>query len=86
MKDDVDIYDKYITNDVYGYTLYTDESGEGEDKPDWTEEDSCWGFYGSNIFESGLADNLPGFEEAFDAGTYKTGRAEKVVRYSYNFS
>ena len=86
MKDDVDIYDKYITNDVYGYTLYADESSEGEDKPDWTEEDSCWGFYGSNIFESGLADNLPGFEEAFDAGTHKTGRAEKVVRYSYNFS
>ena len=86
MKDDVDIYDEYITNDVYGYTLYTDESGEGEDKPDWTEEDSCWGFYGSNIFESGLADNLPGFEGAFDAGTHKTGRAEKVVRYSYNFS
>ena len=79
MESDVDIYNKYITNDVYGYTLYAPESVEDEDGFDLAEKDSCWGFYGSNIFESGMANYLPGFEEAFDAGTYKAVHTEKSV-------
>lgn len=37
LKDDVEIYSKYATGDVYGFIVY-DHNGN--------ETDSCWGFYG----------------------------------------
>ena len=37
LKGEVETYDKYLTGEVYGYTI-TDKDGE--------ELDSCWGYYG----------------------------------------
>ena len=42
---EVEGYDQYLTGDVYGFIL----EGGGQD-------DSCWGFYGSNFIENGLLD------------------------------
>lgn len=49
LKAEVEVYSQYVSGDVYGYTLYVDDE----------EIDSCWGFYGYNPQENGIADNLP---------------------------
>jgi hypothetical protein len=46
---EVDTYDKYIMGEVYGYTLL-DENGN--------IEDSCFGFFGSDIKTNGILDNI----------------------------
>lgn len=45
LQGEVEDYDRYLTGDVYGFIL----EGGGQD-------DSCWGFYGSNFIENGLLD------------------------------
>ena len=84
MKAEVETYDRYLTGDTYGFTLYRAEvPAEGED-PAWEEVESCWGLYGSEIHENGLIDHLP-YAEAIEAGDYKTGQAtEHTVTY-YTF-
>lgn len=49
---EVEIFDQYITGDVYGFKLF--ENGE--------ETDSCWGFFGSDIKTNGILDSV-GIEE-----------------------
>jgi len=50
---DIELYDQYMRGDVYGFILKTKS-------PDGTKnEDSCYGFYGDDIFENGIADHLP---------------------------
>ena len=46
---EVETYDLYLRGEVYGYTLIT-ENGE--------IEDSCWGFFGSDIETNGILDNI----------------------------
>lgn len=43
---EVDVYDCYLRGDVFGFVL----EGGGQD-------DSCWGFYGTNFIENGLLDH-----------------------------
>lgn len=86
MEDDVKVYDQYLAGDVYGFTLYSAEPVEEGDEPDWTEEDSCWGFFGSDIFENGIEDHVgDGFREAFEAGKYEQGRAVEHCATWYSF-
>jgi len=42
-------YDQYLTGDVYFFELLDKRTNE---------EDSCYGFFGSNIFENGMSDYL----------------------------
>lgn len=49
LENEVKIYDQYLTGDVYGFTVI---NKEGE------EEDSCWGFYGSDPNTNGMMDNF----------------------------
>lgn len=39
LQTEVSLYDQYLTNDCYGYIIEKYEDGE------WTQVDSCWGFY-----------------------------------------
>ncbi len=48
LKNEVKTYDQYLTGEVYGFIL-KDENDE--------EIDSCWGFYGDNLKESGILDS-----------------------------
>ena len=50
IKCEVETYKQYIEGDVYWYSLTNKIT---------KEEDSCGGFYGSNIWENGIADYLP---------------------------
>ena len=58
---EIDTYSKYINGDVWGFTL---ESRPTAPCPscnrshDWELEDSCWGFFGSDIEKNGVLDHL----------------------------
>lgn len=80
MQAEVELYDQYLTGDVYGYTLMEETAPD-----EWTEVDSCWGFYGADVLTNGIADNVPGLAEAVASGQYEEGKAERhtVVTYSY---
>lgn len=79
MEAEVALYDQYLTGEVYGFTLYREEDGE------WIEQDSCWGFYGDDVLENGIADNVPGLATAVESDQYETGKAERHVSVSYSF-
>ena len=40
LRNEVKVYDQYLTGDVYGYRITDTETDE--------EVDSCWGYYGSD--------------------------------------
>ena len=85
MEASVKEYDQYLTGDAYGYTLYVEENGENG-SPKWTEIDSCWGFFGSDILESGLAENVDhGLLEAIEEGRYEVGEAVLKTASWYEF-
>ena len=79
MRADVKIYDQYLTGEVYGYTLYEQKDAE------WDEIESSWGFYGSEINESGLVENLPGAAEALERDQCEFGQAQKRTVTTYIF-
>ncbi len=87
MEAEVSEYDQYLTGDVYGFTLYSaDPVGDDDESLDWSEEDSCWGFFGSNILENGIEDHVgSGLWEAIEAGTYEEGTAKLCTASYYAF-
>lgn len=86
MKVDVEIYDQFLTGEVYGFTLYEAEPVEDDAEPEWIEVDSCWGFFGSDILENGICEQVScGLEEAILSGNYETGEAEVHVNTYYTF-
>ena len=46
---EVETYDHYITGNVYGYELFDDKGNE---------VDSCYGFFGDDIKDNGILDNI----------------------------
>jgi len=46
---EVEVYDQYLQGEVYGFVLLN-EDGE--------EEDACWGFFGDDWRENGMADHV----------------------------
>ena len=85
METSVKTYDQYLTGEIYGYTLYvenTDDSG----KTEWAEIDSCWGFLGSDVMESGLAENVSyDLWEAIQEDRYEVGEATLKTASWYEF-
>jgi len=57
LKDEVHVYDQYLTGDVYGYRVFDLEKCNACGHIDEAEVDSCWGFYGSNWQENGLLES-----------------------------
>lgn len=65
LKAEVAVYAQYLEGDVHGFVLESrpaqvyDENGNALDvETEWEHEDSCWGFYGSDPFENGMADHI----------------------------
>lgn len=54
-------YSQWSSGDVYGYRLDEWVPAECGDPShgEWVEEDSCWGFYGTDWTENGIAEHLP---------------------------
>lgn len=55
LNSEIELFEQYITGDVYGFVL--------EDN-DENEIDSCWGFFGTDFENNGMKDHLP--EEAHE--------------------
>lgn len=86
MQGSVKTYDQYLTGDAYGFQVY--QNIGTDDEPEWEETDnSCWGFYGSDIEESGIAENVPGLLNAIRSGEYETGTAieHRTTTITYDF-
>lgn len=49
LEGEIEVYSSWASGDVYGFVV---EDKDGED------EDSCWGFFGSNPLTNGIADYL----------------------------
>lgn len=49
LKDEVELYNQFLQGEVWGYVL-TDDEGE---------EESCWGFYGQTLEETGILEHIP---------------------------
>lgn len=56
LRGEVETYDQYLRGDVYGFVLRKPPCGECGEPGD--EEHSCWGFYGDDPLENGMADGL----------------------------
>jgi hypothetical protein len=53
MLSELEVYDQYLSGDVYGFSLEKKQScGHFE------EVDSCWGFYGADPRTNGMADHM----------------------------
>lgn len=86
MKADVEVYDQYLTGDVYGFNLYSAEPVEEGEEPEWNEEDSCWGFFGSDVMENGIEDHVGnGLREAVESDRYEQGQAVEHSRSWFTF-
>ncbi|MCM1223370.1 MAG: hypothetical protein NC548_53875 [Lachnospiraceae bacterium] len=88
MKQDVLSYDQFLTDNVYGFTLYEADPVEKDESPDWIEVDSCWGFYGSELHSNGILDHIGseyGLQEVLASKDYEYGMAEKRVVVCYDF-
>ena len=60
LESEVETYDQYLRGEVFGYIIEETETcslGHEHVK----EVESCWGFYGSNIEENGILDNVPDY-------------------------
>lgn len=74
-------YDQYLQGQVYGYTIY-EECADG----DYQAMDGCSGFFGNELMESGIAEDVGyGFKEAIESGNYATGYF-KIPPQTYVFT
>lgn len=66
---EVEVYDQYLTGDVYGYEIEEAESfekkslktGFTEELDEWNDYDRCGGFYGSDPEKNGMLGNIESF-------------------------
>lgn len=83
MKAEVKQYDQYLTGDIWRYKIF-EETSDGLD-----EIDSCWNFFGDDIYENGMIeyidDKLTGFDTAFRRGKLKEGSIEEKITVEYQF-
>lgn len=69
LRGEVEVYDQYLTGDVYGFILERADisdlrSDEDDEDLGWEECDSCWGFYGSDVKTNGMLDHAPAAAQA----------------------
>lgn len=66
---EIETYDAYITGEVYGYKIehkevvehYNKTTGQKWETTEWEVVESCYGFYGYDIDNSGLLDQVTSF-------------------------
>lgn len=77
MKADVEVYDQYLTDESYGYTMYeADLPEDPDDTPDWEEGDSVWGFFGDDLLKNGIAAEVD-IIDILTSGDYEMGTATR---------
>ena len=58
LEGEVEVYDQYLTGDVYGYVVTKTTVYKHCKETKEEEVDSCWGFYGRDVKENGMLENI----------------------------
>ena len=58
LRQEVEIYNQYLTGEVYGFVIEENTTCDKCGHVAVEVIDSCWGFYGSDIEENGILDNI----------------------------
>lgn len=58
LRGEVETYDQFLRGDVYGYTVESRPKQTSDADGGWEQEDSCWGFYGSDPRTNGMLENI----------------------------
>lgn len=60
MESQANLYGQWAWGDCYGFVLERapDDPDDRDDSDAWEDIDSCWGFYGSDPEENGMADHI----------------------------
>lgn len=85
LKEEVKIYDQFLTGDVYGFQIecydmcFEQVAPEDVcwDSVEWESVDSCWGFFGADIEHSGMWDAILG--DAVDGGEWLEPFAQEAM-------
>lgn len=56
---EVKVYSQYLEGDVYGFQIVKKKKCESCDNESEETIDSCWGFFGSDLKENGILDQIP---------------------------
>lgn len=57
LQQEVETYDQYLRGDIYGFSIERKEvCDKGHEH--WVDENSCWGFYGSEFKTNGMTDHF----------------------------
>lgn len=67
LRNEVEIYNQFITGDVYGYTISNDDNDH---------IDSCWGFFGHDYKDNGLLEQAQG---VIDCEIKKEKKVEQMI-------
>lgn len=59
LRAEVETYDQFLTGDVYGFIIEKKRKCETCGHGEWEHDDSCYGFYGRDPKENGMADHIP---------------------------
>jgi len=58
LRGEVEVYDQYLTGDVYGYVVTKTTVCKHCKETKEEVQDSCWGFYGRDVKENGMLDHI----------------------------
>ena len=58
LEGEIEVYSQYLEGEVYGYSLSKKDKCECCNHIEYNEIDSCWGFYGYNLEENGMLENI----------------------------
>ena len=75
---EVQVYDQYLTGDVWGYRIFEGPEGvDPEEEIEALEEvDSLWGIYGEEYAEQEAKESVASFEEHYAERMFKRKQAE----------
>ena len=59
LEGEIETYDQYLKGDIYGFVLSKYVTCGSCKHTEKVTEDSCWGFYGADIWSNGVMDHMP---------------------------
>ncbi len=81
LKSEVETFDQYLRNDVYGVSIETFVNIGSLEEPEWEKEeiDSCWGFFGQEYAAGELKDQFEASLEALEALAIQKGAEREAA-------
>ena len=58
LEGEVETYDQFLRGEVYGFVVEERDHCDSCGREEWQHVDSCWGFFGHDLEQNGIADYL----------------------------